>query len=387
MNQTSAQRFEMRATVVESIDAINRDEWNALFPGELENWNYYRAVEKSGLPGFEWLYFCVRDDYRLCAVVPAFVSDYALDTTMSGFWRRVTNAITRVFPRFLRVRMLGLGSPVAEVCHLGFASDLDPQSRCEALDAILAAVEVRARACKARLLAIKDASAAQDALWTTAAHAHGLRRQPGLPTATLKIDFDSVDEYLRSLSRATRRDLRRKLKTSAKLRVEWRTQIDDIRDDVMCLYRATLANAQYSFEELTEDYFSGVLRELGSEAVCATYWLDERLVAFNLVLRDDTRMIDKFLGMDNILARSYNIYFCSWIENVRYCIDHHLSEYQSGQGLHREKLRLGSTLRANWLWYRHRNRILDTILALFERLARLDRYDPDLAALVGGQQR
>jgi len=55
--------------------------------------------------------------------------------------------------------------------------------------------------------------------------------------------------------------------------------------------------------------------------------------------------------------------------------------YQSGQGLHREKLRLGSRLGANWLWYRHRNRVLDAVFARVEKIARLDRQDPELAAL------
>ena len=30
-----------------SIEAFGRDEWNRLFPGELEDWSYYRAVERS----------------------------------------------------------------------------------------------------------------------------------------------------------------------------------------------------------------------------------------------------------------------------------------------------------------------------------------------------
>ena len=110
--------------------------------------------------------------------------------------------------------------------------------------------------------------------------------------------------------------------------------------------------------------------------------MGEKLVAFNLVLHDKQRLIDKFLGMDYALAHDYNLYFFTWMENVRYCIEHGLPLYQSGQGLHREKLRLGSRLTANWLWYRHRNRLLDAIFAAVERVARLDRHDPELAALL-----
>src|SRR5262249_44492434 len=147
------------------------------------------------------------------------------------------------------------------------------------------------------------------------------------------------------------------------------------------LYRATLANAQYSFEELTPEFFRGVLRDLAPRAACATYWLGDRLVAFNLVLHDGTTLLDKFLGMDYEVARHYNLYYVTWLTNVRWCIEHGLARYQAGQGLHREKLRLGCRLSPNWLWYRHRNRVVDTVFAAVESLFRLDRDDPQLAAL------
>ena len=101
-----------------------------------------------------------------------------------------------------------------------------------------------------------------------------------------------------------------------------------------------------------------------------------------LVLHDGKRLLDKFLGMDHAVAHDYNLYFYTWFENVRYCIEHRIPLYQSGQGLHGVKRRLGSRLSPNWLWYRHRNRGLDAILAVVERLARLDRHDPELATLL-----
>ena len=372
----------MRAIVAHSIEDFGRDEWNRLFPGDLEDWAYYRAIERSRLSGFEWLYFGVREKGELLAVVPAFITDYRLDTTLTGPLRRVTRAIARVFPRLLRQRLLSLGSPVGEVCHLGFVVGLDSAAQAHLLDILLSKVEKYARRAGISMLAAKDATMAQDELWVTAAAAHGLRRQPSLPTALLDIRFDSLDGYLATLSHATRKDLRRKLRAAAAVRIEWRDNIDDIIDDVMRLYRETLAHAALTFEELTPEFFTSVLRELGPRARCATYWLDGRLVAFNLVLHDGDVLLDKFLGMDYAFVRRYNLYYLTWLENIRYCIEHGLKRYQSGQGLHREKLRLGSQLRANWLWYRHRNRVFDAVFATFERLFRLDRHDPELAALL-----
>ncbi|HST28145.1 MAG TPA: GNAT family N-acetyltransferase [Rudaea sp.] len=378
----------MQVATAPSIEAFGREEWNRLFPDELEDWSYYRAVEKSALPEFSWLYFGVRDENgSLCAAVPAFVTDYRLDTTLSGALKRFAEWLTRHFPRLLRQKMLSLGSPVSEVCHLGFAPGTTRDEQRNLLGAILAQVETFAQENRVRMIAVKDASAAQDALWATAAKAHGLRRQPGLPTAFIDIHFASVDDYLATLSKATRKDIRRKLKDSAGLRTQWRAGIDGIEDEVMRLYRSTHANAQFSFEELTPEYFRGVLREMGGRASCATYWLGEKLVAFNLVLHDPAfhgngRLIDKFLGMDYAVAREYNLYFYTWIENMRRCIALNVGIYQSGQGLHALKRRLGSRLSANWLWYRHRNRVVDAIFALVERIARLDRQDPELTALL-----
>jgi hypothetical protein len=37
----------MQVEVASSIEAFGRDEWNRLFPAELEDWNYYHAVERA----------------------------------------------------------------------------------------------------------------------------------------------------------------------------------------------------------------------------------------------------------------------------------------------------------------------------------------------------
>jgi predicted N-acyltransferase/multidrug transporter EmrE-like cation transporter len=372
----------MQVVVATTIEAFDRDEWNRLFAGEIEDWAYYRAIERSGLPGFELLYFGLRENAELRMAVPAFITDYRLDTTLAGTLRRVTDATARIFPRLLVQRLLSLGSPVGEICHLGFAPRCDRSERARLLDRLFGEVEKYAWQRRIAILATKDAASEQDELWAEVGAAHGLRRQPSLPTAILDIAFDSLDGYLATLSYSTRKDLRRKQKAAAALRVEWRTNVDDIIDDVMRLYRATLANAELTFEELTPDFFRLVLRDLGPRAGCATYWLGDRLVAFNLVLHDGTTLLDKFLGMDYTVARQYNLYYVTWLQNVRYCVEHGLQRYQAGQGLHREKLRLGSRLSPNWLWYRHRNRLVDKVFAAFERLFRLDRHDPQLAALL-----
>jgi len=316
----------------------------------------------------------VREDDRLVAAVPAFITDYRLDTTMQGGVRRTAEVIGKLLPHLLRMPMLSLGSPVTERCRIGFEPDATPEQREAWLDAILAHMETVATHEKLGMLAIKDAPLAEP-VWRQACPRHGLHALPGLPGATLDIRWHDLDGYLDSLGASIRKDLRRKRRATQSLRIEWRMNLEGIADSVQRLYRETLACAKFSFEELTPAYFANVLREMPGRAYCVTYGEGERLLAFNLVLRDAECLLDKFLGMDHAAMDRYNLYHVSWLENVRYCIDEGIDVYESGQGLHREKARLGSALQANVLWYRHRNRFVDGVFARFDELARIDRLD------------
>ena len=362
----------MEAILARSIEAFDREEWNALFADELEDWFYYHAVENAGLAGFEWIYLGIWEHGRLRAAVPGFVTEYRIDTTLSGPWKRVTRAVARIAPRLLGIPLVSLGSPVGEICHLGFAADCEPAERRLLARALLARLIDFAERRRIGMIAVKDASGADDALWSDVCGEAGLRRMPGQATALLDVRYRSLEEYLGSLGPSTRRDMRRKLRARKAVRVEWRTEIDDVLERIMALYRATLAKAEYALEELTPAYFSGVMRDPRRRALCATYWIGETLIGFNLVLRNRLCLLDKFFGMDYAAGREHNLYYLSWMENVRYCIEHGLARYQSGQGLEREKLRLGSRLAPNWLWYRHRNRVFDRVFATFENAFRLD---------------
>jgi hypothetical protein len=368
----------MNLVVASSIEEFEPAEWNRLFPGELEDWSYYLATERAQLAGFKWLYFGVREGAELRAVAPAFITEYRLDTTLEGRLRTVVGSLARAVPGLLSLRMLSLGSPVGETCHVGFAPYSTPDERVRLFEMLLDACETQAEQHGVRLLAVKDAGEAQagpmdHALWGRALTARGMRQQPGLATAALALPYSTLDEYLATLSRATRKDLRRKLRARDALRIEWRHDLHGIRDEVARLYRNTLERAEMQFEELTADYFESVLAELGQRATCVCYWLGESLVAFNLVLHDGDRLIDKYIGMDYRHARAYNLYYLSWMENIRYAIEHGISVYQSGQGLPQEKLRLGSTLSPNSLWYRHRNRLIDRTMKAAEHALGLHR--------------
>lgn len=363
-----------------TIRAIPRSAWNDCFPGALEDWDYYVAVENAAIDDFQWRYLAVFEDGALVAVAAAFITHYRLDTTVSGAGKRLTSRLERLWPGVLQVGLYAIGSPVAERCDVGFASSVPEGHRPLLLKHLLLAARQDADEFGIGLVAVKDAPT-QDPHWADSCRAAGFQSMPSLPTGLLPLPYGSVDAYLGSLGKSTRKDLRRKLRAPGP-RVEWRRNIDDVLPEVMRLYESTLTRAELQFERLPASYFTGVLEHLEQRAVCALYWVDEHLVAFNLILVDEHRLVDKFFGHDVEFTRDYNLYFRSWLTNVDYCIQHNIALYECGQAGYASQLRLGCEFEGNSLFFRHRNRLVNGLLRLVKMFLRPDRSDPAMAAAI-----
>jgi len=348
-----------------SIRAIGREAWNACYPDELEDYDYLLAIEEAGIKGFMWRYAVIREGEEVIACMPAFLTDYNLATTLDAGWlKNLIQHIQSRFPRFLTMKLACLGSPMTECGTIGFHPGVREERKAELLRRLLRYFAQETHALDFRLTGVKDMPKRQKALWDDAALPMGFRLVPGMATAHLDIDFSSIEGYLARLGSATRKDMRRKLKMLPELRIERRDRLDDVLPQVHALYLDTKNRSDFAFEELTETYFSGVLRRMGGRAHCTLYYAEDKLLAANLMLADGRALLDKFFCMDSVHGRAYNLYFVSWFTNLCYCLNHGIPHYQSGQAGYGSKLRLGSRLSPNWLLFRHANPLLNGLLRL-----------------------
>lgn len=349
------------ARVVASIHAVGRERWNACADGRLEGFEYLAAVEAAGLPGFDWRYVLVEEGGELLAAAPAFLTDYSLDTTLSSYGRRLVAAARKVASRAFTVRLASLGSPCTEDVGLIFAPGVAPAARPALLKQLMGAFEAAAAEAGCWLLAVKDALADERLLWLDFARA-GYAPAAGMPIAELDIAFEDLDGYLATLSAATRKDLRRKLKALPRLRIEVTHSLAGLEARVGELYRQTRARSDLQFEDLTPAYFTGVLQRMGEGAVCVLYWAGDELLAFNLLLQDGETLLDKFFCMETARGPAHNLYFVSWITNLRLCLERGLKVYRSGQAGYETKLRLGSRLVRTDMYFRHRRPLVNRAL-------------------------
>jgi predicted N-acyltransferase len=352
----------IKVRITESIADLGKDRWQALFPGELEGYDYLLAIEEAGLEGFAWRYVFAEEDGRLLAVAPGFVTRYSLDTTLAGVGKQIAREVRRIVPAALSLQLSCLGSPCTESALLGFAEGLDADVRASLVRMLVGEFERDALSRRSSLIAVKDVPEGSDSSWRSALAPGAYVGIPGLPIAHIEIDFATVDDYLMTLSAETRKDMRRKLRSRERVRVEWRSDLQGVLDRVQELYRDTLERAEMKLEELTPGFFQSVLRRMGKGAVCALYFSGDELLAFNLLLRDETTLLDKFFCMEAARGREHNLYFLSWFANIGYCLEHGLKRYQSGQAAYENKLRLGSSLTRTTMYVRHRNPVLNRAL-------------------------
>jgi len=344
--------------VINSLQDIDKQQWNACFSGEVENYDYLLAIEESALAGFSFRYLTVWSGRALQSATPRFLTHYSLDTTVQEVGRKLTTRIKSAFPKPLTHKLACIGSPCTECGVIGF----HPQEKRELIAEMLICFETYAQSQSCHLLGIKDIPEPFQRRFDERFQNVKFSTMAGMPTASLDIDFTSIDKYLSRLSSSTRKDMRRKLRSLDRLRVECRTNINDVLAKIMTLYHDMRNRSEWQFEELTPGYLQGVLARMPERSFCVLYYAGDGLLAANFLIHDERTLIDKFFCMNGKLGREYHLYFLSWFTNIRYCLEHGLIRYQSGQAYYENKLRLGSRLTRNTIYFKHRNVLAQGLL-------------------------
>lgn len=362
------------ATVVD-MSSIEADEWDRCMTGDAEGHAYYLAATH----GSAQRAVAVRRDGRLVGCVPVQTIAFPLALARQSQRPRLA-AVTRLVQP--KIRVLLAGSPLADRCHAGYAPDLSESARKDVARSLVRAFEDEARRVGNWVVAFKDVDVATESWLGPVLQERGFCPVSSLPVAALHVRGKTIDDYMRGLSSATRSDLRRKWRRRDRLRPEDRERVDDITDQLDELYestRAASAVAYGEFERLPRGYFAHVGRALNGRALFRLYWAGGTLAAFNLLLLQHDRVIDKFLGMRYPLARDYDLYAISWLRNVELCQRLGIAVLQTGQTCYREKLRLGSTLLRSTNFFKHRQPLVHALLARASSAFAFDRGDPELA--------
>jgi predicted N-acyltransferase len=355
-------------TCVDTISSIKKEDWDLFFADCPEGYWFYETLEQSRLEEFSFHYLLARRGQRLCAIIPFFTADFHADTVLEPGMRQLVRAVRAAIPRFLVFKTLFCGSPFGEQGLLGIAPD-EAAGTSELLRAVARELAAFSRRQGLALIIFKD-YCQQEAPALKGLAGQGFFKTDSFPSAIIDLPYKTFDEYLASLSSGARKDLRRKLKKARDkggLTTKVVECVDDMIDDIYRLYMNTYTAGATKFEKLTKEFFLICAEKAGYRCRYFLYYIDGKLAAFNLCFVHGDLLIDKFIGFDYSIARQYSLYFVSWCENVKWCIDNGIRRYQVGQTDYEPKTHLGCRLVPLFAYVRHTSALVNRCLQVLTR--------------------
>ena len=346
------------------LDGASQTELNRIFPEHSVSPALLFLLQESGIAGFKLSSIVVFQDTVPILLLPLFETRFDLSAFVGGWLKIVLKVAGRLIPSLFHPRVLIAGSPLGGWSEIGIDPHMDGETQKLAFKMALSALQTLAVERKSDILAWYNFNQYGKLPLELC---QKFNRAPYRSCARLAIDFDSIDEYLARLSRGARRDLRRKMRVAPRVRVLGSRTIAPHLDRIHRLYLETVARSPMALGTLSLRFFETIC-EVVPGAEYKLYFVQDELVAFNLLVVQREALVDLFFCMDYGLGREYNLYVLSWIENVRTCIGQKIPLYYAGQGTESTKTHLGATFIPSFMLFRHRNPVLDRFLIRSQEL-------------------
>ncbi len=373
---TMQQAAGLTVTISQSLEGVDERAWQQLLPSSVRGYRFFQTLQETLRHEFTFYYISITEGSRLVCLAPCFLANYSFDTTMKGLWKAVCLWVKRIWPRFLTARFLVCGSPTSEA-WLGLTASVHPSLSSLLLDAM----RTIAQQTGSRWLAFKDFPDAYEPFLDPLLN-KGFCKIPSYPVGHLDLWFASFDEYLASLSKATRKDLRRKFRKidgCVQVEMEARSELHGpLLDQAYTLYLNTFNKSQTQFELVTKEFFERISSHLPNKTTYFLWRIEGRLVAFNLSLVDGSTLHDEYLGLDYGVAHQYHLYYLTFRDMIRWCLQHDIRRYATGTLNYDPKKRLDFRLLPLYVYVSHTHRLMNGLFRLVSPLIDPVRFDPIL---------
>jgi hypothetical protein len=362
--------------------SVSDADWSRLFPNLADSPELVRLAETTGCEGFLMQSIVVAKDDRPIVLLPMFTTLYRLEDALEGAPKRFLMRCAKIFPRIFHLPMMGVGFIEGDWGDIGVDVQEPKELLAEALRMAIALFHQVARE-RGMLMRTFIDFTGESGDFLPLKELGQYQRTPGRPCAFLEIEFSSVDQYLATLGKSTRKDLRRKMRRKEQVSILWTQQVSAHIEQIYSFYLKTIERSSTVFGILNKDFFGRVCNEVPG-AIYALYFHDQRLIGFNLLVERNGTLVDKYFGMENNIGREFNLYFLSWLENISFCIRRGLKRYHAGPGSEELKSRLGAEMIPSEILFTHRWPGIAWTLNLLSRLAVYGSKVPLERPVIGG---
>src|SRR6266446_362858 len=372
------------AKITSLADLQNCDAWSRAFRNKCKDHRYYEIVEET-LEGFEHHYLVVEDSSsHIRAIQPVFFVRQNLVEGVPGKIRSVVDRVRKIFPRFLTMRALMVGCAAGT----GDLAACDEKDEAWVASSLQASLSCYARQNKASLVVLKDFPATYRSKLEMFP-ANGYARIPSMPMTRLPLPYNNWDEYFRTLSKATRKDLRRKFRKAEhapKIDMEVVEDIAPFVDEIYPLYLAVHERSPLKFETLTKDYFRAIAQRMPERARFFIWRQSGKIVAFSFCLICDDKIYDECIGLDYSVALDLHLYFYTLRDIISWALQQGLKYYYSNPLNYEPKLHLDCELVPLDLYVRHTSALLNPIFRRVVKYLGPTRHDPVLRKFPNADQ-
>lgn len=371
-------RLSLKTRVVRRIEEIPQHDWDKVFPDVLESYNFFKTLDECKLEQFSLFYVLAYERSTLVGVTTCFVMNYSLDTSINGPLRRLSNAVKKIKPNIFGIKTLVCGMPLGQG-RMGLAGEAGQAKKI--FSSLLRRVEQIAKKEKAAIIAFKDFDHSYASLLDPLQR-EGYAKLDGLPTTEMNVWFKSFEEYLGTLSAASRYDMRRKFRR-VDGHVKFDLEVVDALDDktlheVYKMYLDIVDKHDMGFELLPMDFFRRISKNMPREAKFFLWKLDGKLVAFLFCLISDDMLIDYYVGLDYSIAHKYHLYFVKFRDILNWCIKHGIKRYEMGITGYEPKRRLGFEFIPLYIYAKLRNRMARPLFKAVCQFLKFENFDPAL---------
>jgi len=365
------------ARAVSLAELQNCDAWKRAFQHQCKDHRYYEIVDQTLEGDFEHGYLVLEDHLgKVRAVQPLFFVRQNLVEGVPGKLRSLVDIVRKKFPRFLTMRVLMVGS-AAGAGELGMCDEKDEHWVAKALYGSLGTY---ARENKASLVVLKDFPA-RYRLALEAFSSKGYARLPSMPMTRLALHYRNFEEYFSTLSKATRKDLRRKFRKTERAAKIDRQVVDDITpyvDEIYPLYLEVHQRSPLKFETLTKNYFRAVGRRMPERARFFIWRQNGKIIAFSFCLICQDTIYDECIGLDYSVALDLHLYFYTLRDIISWALQQGLKNYCSNPLNYEPKLHLDCELVPLDLYVMHTAAFLNPIFRRAIKYLGPTRHDPVL---------
>ena len=210
-----------------------------------------------------------------------------------------------------------------------------------------------------------------------------------MPMTRLALHYQSWDDYFRTLSKATRKDLRRKFRkaeSAPEINMEVVSEIAPFVDEIYPLYLAVHERSPLKFETLTKEYFLAIAQRMHEHARFFIWRQSGKIVAFSFCLVCGDKIYDECIGLDYSVALGLHLYFYTLRDIVSWALQQGLKYYYSNPLNYEPKLHLDCELVPLDLYVRHTSALLNPIFRRVVKYLGPTGHDPVLPRFPNADQ-